>query len=377
MRHIFGPPLRQVAGQDCRLSEPTNPSIEVSASPIAPRSEDRVDASALDRWMTENVAGYAGPAAVVKFPSGQSNPTYRVDAESGTYVLRRKPHGALLPSAHAVDREYRLLTALHPTGFPVPRPLALCTDSRILGTEFYAMDMVAGRSFWDGALPDSSPVQRRSVYEALIDTLARLHSIDPSAVGLGDYGRPGNYFERQVRRWTAQYRASQTEFIDEAERLIAWLPQTLPTQDRLSIVHGDYRIDNVLYAVDEPRVLAVIDWELSTTGDPLADLSYLLMNWETPYDGSAGIANLDLEALGIPTLAQMANRYAAATNRSAVPNLNWHFAFNLFRLMAIVQGIRKRVVEGNASSTQAEAVGRRVRPLAAQAWTWALRTGVI
>lgn len=353
------------------------PAVDAGASPISSRSEDHIDSEALNRWMTEHVAGYAGPAAVAKFPSGQSNPTYRIDAGSGTYVLRRKPFGALLPSAHAVDREYRLLKALYPTGFPVPRPLALCTDSRILGTDFYAMDMIAGRSFWDGALPGLSPDQRHSIYEALIDTLARLHSIEPATVGLGDYGRPGNYFERQVRRWTAQYRASQTELIEEAEQLIAWLPHTLPPQDRLSIVHGDYRIDNVLFAADEPRVLAVLDWELSTTGDPLADLSYLLMNWETPYDGSAGIANLDLEALGIPTLAQMADRYAAATNRAAVPNLNWYFAFNLFRLMAIVQGIRKRAVEGNASSTQAEIVGKRVRPLAVQAWTWALRTGAV
>jgi aminoglycoside phosphotransferase (APT) family kinase protein len=338
-------------------------------------SAQDLDLGALDRWMSLHVAEYAGPGEVVKFPSGQSNPTYRIDTASGAYVLRRRPFGTLLPSAHAVDREYRLMAALHPTGFPVPRPLALCTDSQILGTDLYVMDLVPGRSFWDGALPDSSPTERRSIYEALIDTLARLHSIDPSQVGLEDYGRPGNYFERQVTRWTKQYRASETELIQEAERLIAWLPKTLPRQERVGIVHGDYRIDNVLFATNESRVVAVLDWELSTTGDPLADLSYFLMHWDMPHDGTAGMASLDLESLGIPTLAQMLNRYAEATNRCDVPELNWHFAFNLFRLMAIVQGIRKRVMDGNASSPHAEAVSKRVRPLAAQAWTWALRAG--
>jgi aminoglycoside phosphotransferase (APT) family kinase protein len=337
--------------------------------------QERLDAAALDLWMSAHVPQYRGPAAIVKFAAGQSNPTYRIDAASGTYVMRRKPFGALLPSAHAVDREYRLLKALHPSGFPVPKPFALCTDSKILGADFYVMEMIAGRTFWDGALPDSNTVQRRSIYEAIIDVLARLHSIDPAAAGLADYGRPGNYFERQVRRWTQQYRASETEHIEDAEKLIAWLPQTLPAQDRLSIVHGDYRIDNLIFAAAQPCVLAVIDWELSTLGDPLADLSYLLMNWEMPHDGTAGIAGLDLKTLGIPTLEEAVNRYAAATNRRGVPDLSWHFAYNLFRLMAIVQGIRKRIVDGNASSAQAAIMAQRVRPLAAQAWTCAVRAG--
>ena len=348
----------------CILSDPSRPIVE-----------ERLDNAALGRWMSLHVPQYRGPAEIMKFAAGQSNPTYRIDAPSGAYVMRRKPFGTLLPSAHAVDREYRLLRALHPTGFPVPKPFALCTDPTILGADFYVMEMIAGRTFWDGSLPESNPMQRRPIYEAIIDVLARLHSIDPATVGLTDYGRPGNYFERQVRRWTQQYRASETEHIDDAEKLIAWLPQTLPAQDRVSIVHGDYRIDNLIFAADQPFVLAVLDWELSTLGDPLADLSYLLMNWEMPHEGTAGIAGLYLEALGIPTLEEAVSHYAAATNRHAVPDLSWYFAYNLFRLMAIVQGIRKRIVDGNASNAQAEIMAQRVRPLAAQAWACAVRAG--
>jgi aminoglycoside phosphotransferase (APT) family kinase protein len=347
----------------------------MSFAPRTPLSAERLDVAALDRWMRGHVPGYSGPAAVEKFPSGQSNPTYRIDAASGRYVMRRKPFGPLLPSAHAVEREYQLLAALHPTGFPVPKPYALCTDSTVIGADFYVMEMIEGRTLWDGALPQSSAAQRRATYEAMIDVLARLHGIDPSTVGLGDYGRPGNYFERQVRRWTQQYRASETERIDEAERLIAWLPLTLPVQDQVAIVHGDYRIDNMIFAADSPRVLAVLDWELSTTGDPLADFSYLLMNWQSPHEGAAGIAGLDLEALGIPTLDEAVSRYCAATGRRGVPDLNWYFAYNLFRLMAIVQGICKRVLQGTASNAQAAAMAARVRPLAAQAWACARQAG--
>jgi aminoglycoside phosphotransferase (APT) family kinase protein len=340
-----------------------------------PGSEERLDVESLDRWMGIHVAGYSGPAAVDKFSGGQSNPTYRIDAASGSYVMRRKPFGPLLHSAHAVDREYRLLAALHPDGFPVPKPYALCTDPQVLGADFYIMEMVVGRSLWDGALPDSNPGERRATYEAMIDVLARLHSIDPNAVGLGDYGRPGNYFERQVRRWTQQYRASETERIEDVEKLIAWLPETLPTQERSAIVHGDYRIDNLIFAADRPRVLAVLDWELSTIGDPLADFSYFLMNWETPHEGNAGLLGIDLQGLGIPTLEEAVHRYCAVTDRRGVPDLDWYFAYNLFRLMAIVQGIRKRIMDGTASSTQAEMLARRVRPLAAQAWSCARKAG--
>lgn len=340
-----------------------------------PPLDERLDLAALDRWMRAHVRGYRGPLALEKFPSGQSNPTYRIEAASGPYVLRRKPFGPLLPSAHAVDREYRLLAALHPSGFPVPEPYALCTDCGVIGAEFYLMQMIEGRTLWDGALPDLSAAQRRAIYHSIIDVLARLHAIDPAAVGLADFGRPGNYFERQVRRWTQQYRASQTEHIEDVEKLIDWLPQTLPAQDRISIVHGDFRIDNMIFANGTAQVLAVLDWELSTTGDPLADFSYLLMNWETRHEGAAGIAGLDLEVLGIPTIDEAVQRYCAATARRGVPDLNWYFAYNLFRLMAIVQGIGKRVLEGTASNARAAAMAARVRPLAAQAWASAQKAG--
>lgn len=347
--------------------------MNLAATP--PDDAGDLDLGALDRWMMDHVTGYVGPATLAKFPAGQSNPTYRIDSESGPYVLRRKPFGMLLPSAHAVDREYRLLAALHPTGYPVPQPFALCTDARILGADFYVMEFVSGRTLADGALPAATPGERRATYEAIIDALARLHSIDPASVGLGTFGRPGNYFERQVRRWTEQYRASETERVADVEKLIAWLPQTLPVQDRVSIVHGDYRIDNLLFAPAAPRIVAVLDWELSTTGDPLADFSYLLMNWETPYDGGAGLAGLPLADLGIPTLGDAVSRYCAATGRRGVPDLNWYFAYNLFRLVAIVQGIAKRVIDGNASHRHAAAMAARVRPLAAQAWACAMRAG--
>ena len=349
-------------------------SAPAPASASAPEAA-AFDRAALDRWMSFHVAGYAGPAAVVKFASGQSNPTYRIDAASGAYVMRRKPFGTLLPSAHAVDREYRLLAALHPTGFPVPGPLALCTDASVIGADFYIMELVEGRTLWDGALPGSSRDERGAIYGAIIDALARLHSIDPVSVGLGDFGRPGNYFERQVRRWTQQYRASETERIEEAESLIAWLPRTLPVQDRIAVVHGDYRIDNLIFDADHPRLRAVLDWELSTIGDPLADFSYLLMNWETMHDGGAGIAGLDLAALGIPTLEQAVERYCAATQRPGLSDLEWYFAYNLFRLMAIVQGIRKRVLDGTASNAHAAVMAQRVRPLAVQAWAFAVKAG--
>lgn len=225
--------------------------------------------------MAGAVPGFSRLQGVKKFPGGQSNPTYRLDADSLHYVLRRQPFGDLLPSAHAVDREFKLISALHPAGFPVPRPVALCEDKSILGSMFYVMEMVEGRSFWDGALPDITKEDRRAIYEALIDTLAHLHTLDPETPGLAEFGRPGNYFERQIGRWTKQYRAAQTDDIVEMERLIEWLPCTVPAQSRTSIIHGDYRIDNLIFAKDRPDVLAVIDWELATLGDPLADLPIL------------------------------------------------------------------------------------------------------
>ncbi|QIG80547.1 phosphotransferase family protein [Stakelama tenebrarum] len=334
-----------------------------------------LDCVRLAEWMAANVAGFKGPVTARKFPGGQSNPTYRLDAASGAYVLRRKPFGPLLPSAHAVDREYRLIAALHPTGFPVARPYGLCEDEGVIGSAFYVMEMVAGRTIWDGALPGMVPDQRRHHYFAMVDALAALHAIDHEAVGLGDYGKPGNYFERQVGRWSKQYRASQTDDIPEMEKLIAFLPRTVPEQTRTTIVHGDYRIDNIIYAPREPKVLAVLDWELSTLGDPLADFSYLLMNWVTPADGRAGVEGLTGPDTGIPTLEEVVERYCAATGRDGVPALDWYFSYNFFRLAGIVQGIKKRMIDGNASSSEAAATVARLPSLVAASWKFAARAG--
>jgi len=333
-----------------------------------------IDLARLAPWLATHVEGFAGPVAVEKFTGGQSNPTYKLTAASGAYVLRRKPFGPVLPSAHAVDREYRLIAALHPTGFPVARPYALCEDDSVIGSAFYVMEMVEGRTFWDGSLP--AVADRRPIYDALIDRLADLHAIDPEAVGLGDYGPPGNYFERQVGRWTKQYRAAQTDDLPQVEKLIAWLPATLPKQDRVSIIHGDYRIDNLIYAHDTPRVAAVLDWELSTLGDPLADFAYVAMNWAMPSgEHNASIGGLDLPALGIPTLDEITARYCARTGRDGVPDLDWYFAYNLFRLLGIVQGIKKRALDGNASSAKATEMAGRVPMLAQAAWGFARKAG--
>ena len=335
-----------------------------------------IDIARLEPWLAAHVAGFAGPVSADKFPGGQSNPTYRLTAPSGAYVLRRKPFGRVLPSAHAVDREYRLIAALHPTGFPVARPYALCEDDGVIGSAFYVMEMVVGRTFWDGSLPDVSAADRRTIYEAMIDRLADLHAIDPEAVGLGDYGPPGNYFERQVRRWTKQYRAAQTDDLPEVEKLIAWLPATLPRQDRVSIIHGDYRIDNLIYSPGASSVSAVLDWELSTLGDPLADFAYVAMNWAMPSgEHNASIGGLDLDALGIPTLDDTTQRYCARTGRDGVPDLDWYFAYNLFRLLGIVQGIKRRALDGNASSARATEMAKRVPMLAAAAWGFARKAG--
>jgi aminoglycoside phosphotransferase (APT) family kinase protein len=342
---------------------------------IEPTGQDKLNVVKLASWMDANVAGFSGPVTVRKFAGGQSNPTYRIDSPSGAYVLRRKPFGPLLPSAHAVDREYAVIAGLHPTGFPVAKPYGLCTDDSVLGSWFYVMGMVQGRTLWDGGLPDMTPPQRTAIYHAMIDTLAALHNIDHVAAGLGDYGKAGNYFERQVGRWTKQYRAAETERMDDMERAIDYLSRSIPEQTRTSIVHGDYRIDNMIFDAAEPKVLAVLDWELSTTGDPLADFSYMMMNWVTEPEGRSGVKGLTGPETGIPTLEQMTERYCAATGREGVPDLNWYFAFGLFRLASIVQGIKKRVLTGTASSAHAAEMAERVPHLAAASWDFARKAG--
>lgn len=337
-------------------------------------NEADADLTALGHWLEANVEGFAGPFTLEKFPSGQSNPTYRIRALSGDYVMRRKPFGQLLASAHAVDREYRLLSQLHPLGFPVPEPLAICEDPTVVGSIFYVMEMAKGRCYHDGSLPSFDPPTRSRMYAQLVDTLADLHRIDPFAAGLHDFGRPGNYFERQIARWTRQYRDSETDYIPEMERLIAFLPETLPQQARTSIVHGDYRIDNVVFDGDG-SLTAVLDWELATLGDPLADFSYLAMQWAMPADGGAGLAGLDLAALGVPSLTDIVARYSARAQVPVAEPLDWYFAYNLFRLAGIVQGIKKRVIDGTASHANAKAMAERVPTLASAAWTFAKKAG--
>ena len=342
---------------------------------VEPEGADRLDEAKLSAWLEANVAGYQGPMKLTKFKGGQSNPTYKIEAPSGNYVLRRKPFGPLLPSAHAVDREYKVQAALQKAGWTVPPQYGLCTDDSVIGSWFYVMGMVDGRTIWDGAMPNDRPEYRRATYNAMIDTLAGLHSVDVDAAGLSDYGKPGNYFGRQVERWTKQYRLAETETMDSMERLIAFLPASLPEQTRTSVVHGDYRIDNMIWSKTEPKVLAVLDWELSTLGDPLADFTYVAMAWVTENGGRSGVMDLDRKALGIPELEEVVERYCAATGRTSVPDMNWYFAYNFFRLAGIMQGIKKRVIDGTASSAHAKAMSERVQPLADKAWEFALKAG--
>ena len=337
---------------------------------------DDIDLNRLEAWLKGEIEGLEGPLRLTKFPGGQSNPTYRLDAGGAAYVLRRKPFGPTLPSAHAVDREHRLIAALHPTGFPVARPFALCEDDSVIGSIFYVMELVDGRSLADGSLPGETPRARGEMYRALTTALAALHSVDHEAAGLADYGRPGNYFERQVGRWTKQYRAAQTDDIPEVEGLIEYLPRTVPEQTRTSIIHGDYRIDNALFEPDGTRIKAVLDWELSTLGDPLADFTYYAMQWAMPTgDGGAGLDGVDFAASGIPTLDETFELYCQLTGRDSVPAMDWYFAYNLFRLVGIVQGIKKRMIDGNASSDKAAATVARLEPLAIRAWEIARRAG--
>jgi len=331
----------------------------------------RIDEARLDQWMGAHVEGYRGPLTVLQFKGGQSNPTYRLDTPDRSYVLRRKPFGKLLPSAHAVDREFRVISAFGRQGFPVARAYALCTDEAVIGAAFYIMSMEDGRVFWDPSLPSQTKEARRAIFTSKIETLAKLHSYDPEAIGLGDYGKPGNYFARQVDRWTKQYRASETQNIPEVEKLIEWLPRTIPQQERVSVVHGDYRLDNMIFHPIEPRVIAVLDWELSTLGDPMADFTYLLMQWTMP-----GLANADFKTLNIPTLGEAAQIYCDVT-KSAVPDLNWYFSYNLFRLACITQGIAGRIRDGTAASAKAMESAARTVPLSKASWEYAQKAGAV
>src|ERR1700728_3588521 len=335
----------------------------------------RFDVGRLESYMREHVQGFAGPITVSQFKGGQSNPTYLLATPQCRYVLRRKPPGKLLPSAHAVDREHRIISALYAQNFPFAAPVLYCADESVVGTAFFVMACVDGRVFWEPQMPASNPAERAQVYDAMNATIARLHSFEPAAIGLGDYGRGENYVARQVERWSKQYRASETAKIDDMERLIAWLPAHLPPAQPPRIVHGDYRLDNIILAPDTPKIAAVLDWELSRLGDPLADFTYHLMQWHMPpHDaGTGSLLGLDLAALGIPSLEAYVDAYVARTGFDPRPHLPVYFAYNFFRIAAILQGIAGRVRDGTATSALAAAKGELVRPLAAKAWEFALQ----
>lgn len=330
------------------------------------RTALQIDDARLGDYLTARIPGLRGPLRSRKFPGGQSNPTYLLEAANGRYVLRRKPPGVLLASAHAVDREYRVLQALHGSAVPVAEPLHLCVDDEIIGSMFYVMAFIEGRIFWDPALPEQTSAQRGAVYDAIIQTLSAIHSVAPASVGLGDYGKPGNYFSRQVERWTQQYRASATQPIPAMDALIARLPLRCPADDgSVTLVHGDFRIDNLMFDPDAARVLAVVDWELSTLGHPLADLGYFCMALRLPRNPALpGLAGLDRTGLGIPDEQHILSRYAGLTGRTIPDDWGFVLAFSFFRLAAIAQGVAKRAAQGNASSEQAEQAGRMVEMLA-------------
>jgi aminoglycoside phosphotransferase (APT) family kinase protein len=338
------------------------------------REAHRFDEQRLLDYLTEKMPGFSGPLTVRQFRGGQSNPTYRLDAGSGGYVLRRKPPGKLLKSAHAVDREFRVISALHAAGFPVPAPRLLCEDDDVIGTAFFVMDFVDGRIFWDLDLPGVEAAERAAIYDDVNSTIARLHNFDYRALGLEDYGKPGNYFARQISRWSGQYRASETGDIASMNALIEWLPENIPEDDSASIVHGDFRLDNMIVHPTEPRVIAVLDWELSTIGHPLADFTYHLMSWQMPEIGigSVGLLGLPLAELGIPSADEYIAMYCRRTHRDAgIPNRNFYSAFNFFRLAAILQGIAGRVRDGTAASAHASQASKAVQPLADLGWQFA------
>jgi aminoglycoside phosphotransferase (APT) family kinase protein len=331
------------------------------------------DPERLAAWLAANVPGYAGPLAIARFPGGQSNPTFKLTATSGTYVLRRKPVGEVLPSAHAVDREFRVLRALAGTAVPVARALALCEDATVIGSMFYVMEHVEGRIFWQQSLPDVPPEQRRAMYDSMNATIAALHGLDFAALGLADFGRPGNYLARQIARWSKQYRASETETIPAMDKLIAWLPTRVPARETTAIVHGDFRMDNLIFHPEAPRVIAVLDWELSTLGDALADFAYHVMSYRISPALFRGLAGLDLAALGIPSEADYVAAYCARTGQSVPDDWDYYIVFGMFRIAAILQGVYKRGLAGSAASAHALEVGARARILAEQAWTLAER----
>ncbi len=338
-----------------------------------------IDAKRLAGYLSGQIADFAGPLLIRQFRGGQSNPTYLLETPRRSYVLRRKPPGKLLPSAHAVDREFRVISAMWNCGFPVPEPLVYCPDDAVAGTAFYVMRYADGRVFWNPDMPGSNPHERAAIYDSMNATLARLHCFDPASIGLADFGRGEGYIARQVDRWSKQYRASETENIWEMDALINWLPHNVPPQSAVRVVHGDYRLDNTVVAHDTPDIIAVLDWELSTLGDPLADFSYHLMQWHMPHSesraGTGSLVGFDLKALGLPPLSDYVDLYVARTGLDPRPHLPAYLAYNFFRIAAILQGIIGRVRDGTATSEHAPAKAAMIRPLAATAWRFAQEAG--
>jgi len=342
----------------------------------AVRAGFRFDEARLAEWMRANVEGFEGPLSVEQFKGGQSNPTFKLTTPGRNYVLRRKPPGALLKGAHAVDREAQVMAALGKTGFPAPRIFGLCVDDEVIGSWFYVMDCVEGRIIWDNTFPDMSREARAAHFDAMNATIAQLHMVDYAAIGLSDFGRPGNYFERQISRWSKQYLedadAGRDPFMD---RLIAWLPDHIPPGDESSIVHGDYRCDNMIFHPTEPRVVAVLDWELSTLGHPLGDFTYHSMMYRMPPDIVAGLAGADIEGLGIPSEEEYAAAYCRRTGRASIPQYDFYVAFNFFRIAAIFHGIKGRMLRGTAASENATQRAANFPRLAELAWRQAERAG--
>jgi aminoglycoside phosphotransferase (APT) family kinase protein len=337
----------------------------------------QLDVASLETYLKQQIPDYAGPLSLKRFKGGQSNPTYQLVTPTRNYVLRRKPPGPLLPSAHAVDREYRVIKALHGAGFPVPRPFILCEDPSVIGTTFYVMEMVEGRVLWEMGLPGMSREERGAIYDSMVSTLAKMQQLDYRAIGLEDFGKPTDYFARQITRWGKTYVVSETEKIPAMDRLNVWLPANVPSNDETTLVHGDYRMDNMIMHPTEPRVVAVLDWELSTLGHPLGDFTYHLLPWLLPGMGEkvSNLGGLDLPALGIPTLEQYIERYCTLTGRGGIPHLEFYTAYTVWRLACIYQGIIKRVEEGTAASADAPRNADLVRELADIAWTYALKAG--
>lgn len=340
----------------------------------------RFDEDRLAEYLSAAIPGFDGPLSVEQFKGGQSNPTYLLATPSRRYVLRRKPPGKLLPSAHAVDREHKVIGALHAAGYPVPRPWCLCEDDDVIGTMFYVMDFTRGRVFWEPDIPGLGATERSAIYDAMNEAIARLHAFDPADLGLDDFGRVGGYVARQIRRWSGQYKQSETEAVREMDALIEWLPDACPADTRTTLVHGDFRLDNMIFDETEPRVLAVLDWELSTLGDPIGDFTYHLMQWQMPRSdsgaGTGSLLGLDLDDLGIPDMDSYVEAYCARTGIDGIPDLDFYFAYNFFRLAAILQGIVGRVRDGTATNPNAAGMATMVKPLAETAWSYARRTGV-